>query len=155
MFCIGDLVLGRLWDRWTKETGLPCFMVLPLTRSFMNLKFPGNKFTTIQKVELVTQAASSCTSLHALNVEFGVTNSKVAGHIPTRVWMPPPMGQRHLCRCFYLGLQKHLSRCFYRSQRYQHSTGCQRSVLEIQPMDIPCTLCASVGHSTRFPLKIL
>jgi hypothetical protein len=26
--------------------------------------------------------------------------------------------------------------------------------LEIQPVDIPGTLCASVGHSTRFPLKI-
>jgi hypothetical protein len=57
-------------------------------------------------------------------------------------------------RCFYLGFQKHLSRCFYRSQRCQRSTGCQRSVLEIQPVDITRTLCASVGHSTRFPLKI-
>jgi hypothetical protein len=26
--------------------------------------------------------------------------------------------------------------------------------LEIQPVDIPRTLCASVGYSTRFPLKI-
>jgi hypothetical protein len=26
--------------------------------------------------------------------------------------------------------------------------------VEIQPVDIPRTLCASVGHSTRFPLKI-
>jgi hypothetical protein len=30
----------------------------------------------------------------------------------------------------------------------------QQSILEIQPVDIPHTLCASVGHSTRFPLKI-
>jgi hypothetical protein len=27
--------------------------------------------------------------------------------------------------------------------------------LEIQPMDIPITLFASVGHSTRFPFKNL
>jgi hypothetical protein len=87
-----------------------------------------------------------CFSHHKTHWTMSV--DKVTGHIPARVRMLPPRVGGTYQGAFTVGLQKHLSRCFYRSQR------CQRSVLEIQPVYIPHTLCASVGHSTRYSLKI-